>query len=258
MLSRTLRGRGIYRKKIERKMIRKAIFDPLTTRIWASPLSIKSFLTFSERRSITPIVIPRSVPAITLGNHWSIVVVAFFWIFSLRLGPTFSIREKFVTKAIPYPRWKNENFSYHERGKWRFVLIFAWNRILSQGKIVRFEGTSTNILGEGNFSSLYSGNAYVDHVAKVSKLARVSIVIRNTRERSLRKSSFPRIHSTLRAFPELLRMRFSVALSSPMRPSYADSVREWDVKNQKNIKMITGVRYLHLHKHRKKTIHKSP
>ena len=68
MLNRKYFPKGKYFRKKVIRIIRKAIFDPLTTSICDVPAAMNASLVSRERRSIDPIVIPRSVPATSLGK----------------------------------------------------------------------------------------------------------------------------------------------------------------------------------------------
>jgi hypothetical protein len=50
------------------RIIRNAMFEPLTTRIWDVPLCIKASFISRERLEIDPMVIPRRVPEISFGK----------------------------------------------------------------------------------------------------------------------------------------------------------------------------------------------
>ena len=62
---------GKYFKKKVRRIIRNAIFEPLTTSICEVPVAINASLVSRESNSIEPIVIPSRVPAISLGKYIS-------------------------------------------------------------------------------------------------------------------------------------------------------------------------------------------
>lgn len=162
----------MYLRKNETRRMRKAIFEPLTTRMWEIPLCVNVCFVSSQRSSIDPIVIPRIVPATSRGKCLCISLAAAFRILARTLDPFFSHRENIGAKTDPYPFEKNENRSYPTRGNWRTSLTFPRNEISSPIQRERLTGISTKIYG---FTSPHKRKPrFTHHGERVSKLSKLS------------------------------------------------------------------------------------
>ncbi len=65
---------GIYRSIVRERIITRAIFDPLTTKICIIPESIKASFVFFSSKSVLPNTIHEIMADVSRGNPWKNIV----------------------------------------------------------------------------------------------------------------------------------------------------------------------------------------
>lgn len=127
-------------------IIKKAMFDQLTTSICDVPLSRNDDFRSLFISSIDPIVIPRRVLAISRGKYDSNRSSQYMRICCIGPISHSSNLSKFTIEILPYHHRKNAYLSYPTRGKWILFSIFHWIRRVSPTSTERFFGISINML----------------------------------------------------------------------------------------------------------------